>query len=94
MQCPRQLVGLIVSPAAQVGGMLWHCHNDIWPGQAVHGFKQKISQQGGKVQMPVKLEPQQGVPQGSLIEAVKSSTAPLWWILKAGTADAAASLWI
>ena len=74
--------------------MLRHCHNDICPGQAAHGFKQKISQQGGKVQMPVKLKPQQGVPQGSLIEAVKSSTAPLWWILKAGTADTAASLWI
>ncbi|MFT3957833.1 MAG: hypothetical protein QM665_01795 [Desulfovibrio sp.] len=60
-------MGLIVPPATQMGGVLRHCHYDIWPGQAAHGFKQKISQQGGKVQMPVKLEPQQGVPQGILV---------------------------
>ena len=89
MQCPRQFVGLIVPPAAQMGGMLRHCHNDIWPGQATHGFKQKISQQGGKVQMPVKLEPQQGVPQHSLIETVESSAVPRRGILKACAAQAA-----
>lgn len=94
MQGTRQFVGLIVSSAAQMGGMLRHCHYDIWPGQAGYGFKQKISQQGGKVQMPVKLEPKQGVPQGSLIEAVESSSAPRRGILKACAADAVASLWI
>lgn len=77
-----------------MGGMLRYCHYGIWPGQAGHGFKQKISQQGGKVQMPVKLEPKQGVPQGSLIEAVESSSAPRRGILKACAADAVASLWI
>lgn len=77
-----------------MGGMLRHCHYDIWPGQAGHGFKQKISQQGGKVQMPVKLEPKQGVPQGPLIETVESSSAPRRGILKACAADAVASLWI
>ena len=44
--------------------------------------------------MPVKLEPQQGVPQGPLIEAVESSAAPRRWILKACAADAVACLWI
>ena len=94
MQGTRQFVGLIVSSAAQMGGMLRHCHSDIRTGQAGYGFKQKISQQGGKVQMPVKLEPKQGVPQGSLIEAVESSSAPRRGILKACAADAVASLWI
>lgn len=94
MQGTRQFVGLIVSSAAQMGGMLRHCHYDIRTGQAGYGFKQKISQQGGKVEMPVKLEPKQGVPQGSLIEAVESSSAPRRGILKACAADAVASLWI
>ena len=94
MQGTRQFVGLIVPSAAQMGGRLRHCHYDIWTGQAGHGFKQKISQQGGKVEMPVKLEPKQGVPQGSLIEAVESSSAPRRGILKACAADAVASLWI
>lgn len=74
--------------------MLWYCHNDIRPGQATHGFKQKISQQGGKVQMPVKFEPKQGVPQGTLIETVESRAAPRRGILKACAADAVASLWV
>ena len=77
-----------------MGGMLRYCHYGIWPGQAGHGFKQKISQQGGKVQMPVKFESQQGVPQGPLIDAVESRAAPRRGILKACAADAVASLWV
>ena len=74
--------------------MLRYRNYDIWPGQTGHGFKQKISQQSGKIQMPVKFEPQQGVAQGLLVKAVVCRTAPRRWILQACAADGVARLWI
>ena len=81
-----QFMRLIVASVPQVVGVLGHGGYHVWPGQAGHGFKHKPTQQRGEVQVPIKLEAQQNVPQGVLIKTVKGHGAPGRGILQAGTA--------
>ena len=82
-----QFVRLIVAPVAQVVGVLGHGCYGVWQGQAGHGIKHKAPQQRSEVQVAVKLEAQQGVAQGVLIQTVKGNGAPRRGILQARAAQ-------
>ena len=82
-----QFVRLIVAPVAQVVGVLGHGCYGVWQGQAGHGVKHKAPQQRSEVQVAVKLEAQQGVAQGVLIQTVKGNGAPRRGILQARAAQ-------